>query len=276
MKFSICNELYQDWPVEKAFAHASTVGYTGVEIAPFTLADHVRNITSAQREEIRDLAAKYELEVIGLHWLLAKTDGLHLTSDDEAKRKLAAIYLTDLATLCGDLGGKVLVLGSPQQRNLDEKTAVAVGMQRAADVIRHVVPELEKQKVILAIEPLGPEEGNFLLTADDGIKLVEMVNSPFVKLHLDVKAMSTESMSISEIIRNSQQQLVHFHANDPNRMGPGMGDVDYVPIFETLKEVGYDGWLSVEVFDYTPGIDCLTQDSIEYMKKVAEEICWEQ
>ena len=58
------------------------------------------------------------LEIVGLHWLLGNTKGFHLTSPDAAVRRKTAAYLGDLARLCGELGGRIMVLGSPQQRNL--------------------------------------------------------------------------------------------------------------------------------------------------------------
>src|SRR5436305_1818759 len=82
-------------------------------------------------------------------------------------------------------------------------------------------PALEETEVILAMEPLGPADGNFLLTAADGVRLIEMVGSPNCRLHLDCKAMSSEPTPIPELLRRHRQQLVHFHANDPNRQGPG-------------------------------------------------------
>ena len=142
-------------------------------------------------------------------------------------------------------------------------------MENAAEVIRAVVPRLEQRAVRLAIEPLGHEEGNFLNTAADARRLQAMIDSPQVQLHLDVKAMSDEPTPVPQIIRDNADAMIHFHANDPNRRGPGMGEVDFIPIFQTLREVGYDGWVSVEVFDYTPGIETLVVESMKNMRSAA-------
>ncbi len=267
MKFAICNETFQDWPMDRACAFAAECGYTGIEIAPFTLAARAGDVSHAQREEIRRQAETAGLEVVGLHWLLAKTEGLHLTSPDAAVRKRTADYLVDLTQLCGDLGGRVMVLGSPVQRNLAEGVTKAQGMAYAAEVLCEVLAVLESNRVVLALEPLGPQETNFLLTAAEAVELIDRVGSPQVQLHLDCKAMATEATPIVELIRQNRRWLAHFHANDPNRQGPGFGSLDFVPIFQALKEVGYDGWVSVEVFDYTPGIERLARESIEYMRR---------
>jgi sugar phosphate isomerase/epimerase len=267
MKFAICNETFQDWPLDRASAFAAECGYTGLEIAPFTLAARAGDVSHARREEIRRQVKTAGLEVVGLHWLLAKTEGFHLTSPDAAVRRCTADYLVELARLCGDLGGTVMVLGSPVQRNLADGTTKAQGMAYAAEVLGTVLPVLEAQGVVVALEPLGPQETNFLLTAADAVELIDRVGSPQVQLHLDCKAMVTEATPIVELIRRNRQWLAHFHANDPNRQGPGFGTLDFVPIFKALNETGYEGWVSVEVFDYTPGIERLARESIEYMER---------
>jgi sugar phosphate isomerase/epimerase len=269
MKFAICNETFQDWPHERAFAFARECGYRGIEIAPFTLAPDAAQVTAAQRSDIRGLAESNELEVIGLHWLLAKTEGYYLTSTDPAVRARTAAYLGELARLCRDLGGKILVFGSPQQRNLAPDMSHEQGVELAAEVFRAAMPELEKCGVTLAVEPLGPAEGNFLLTAAAGVDLIERVGSPHCRLHLDCKAMSSEATPIPDLIRQFAPYMVHFHANDPNRQGPGFGELDFAPIFAALRDVNYGGWVSVEVFDYAPGIERLARESIEYMKSIA-------
>jgi sugar phosphate isomerase/epimerase len=266
MRFAICNETFQDWPCERAFAFARELGYTGIEIAPFTLGASAYDISAEQRATVRRQAADAGVEVIGLHWLLAKTEGYYLTTPDAAVRRRTAEYLSELARMCRDLGGSVMVLGSPQQRNLLPGVSHEQAMEHAADCLRQAMPVVEEQGVTLAVEPLGPAEGDFLRTAALGEQLCDMVGSSACRLHLDTKAMSTESIAIPELIHQHRARLAHFHANDPNKRGPGMGDLDFVPILQALKDVGYEGWVSVEVFDYSPGIEALATESIEYLK----------
>lgn len=265
MKFAICNETFLDWPFPKAFDLARQCGYTGIEIAPFTMALDAKDISAAQRDEVRRQAADAGLEVIGLHWLLAKTNGYYLTSPDAAVRRATAEYLKQLARLCRDLGGSIMVFGSPLQRNLLPGVTMDQAFGYAAEVFTAALPAFEEQDVVLAIEPLGPAEGDFLNHASDGVRLIEMIGSPHCRLHLDCKAMSSEGRPIPDIVRENAPYLVHFHANDANRLGPGMGEIDFLPIFEALGQINYQGWVSVEVFDYSPGVERLTRESIEYM-----------
>jgi len=272
MKFAICNETFQDWPFDRAFAFAAECGYTGLEVAPFTIANYATDISPGRRAELRRQAEAAGLEVVGLHWLLAKTEGFHMTSPDADVRRATARYFGELARLCADLGGNVMVCGSPQQRNLLPGVSHDQAMKHAADVFSAVVPVLEETDVMIALEPLAPSETNFMQTAADAVKLAEMIGSPQVRLHLDCKAMSSESTPIPELIRRHRSMLIHFHANDPNMQGPGFGDLDFVPILRALGEIDYRGWVSVEVFDYAPGVERLARESIEHLEACLEEL----
>jgi len=266
MKYAICNETFGDWPLDKALNLARQSGYTGWEVAPFMLTEDLASFSAQERTAYRDQVRSAGLQIIGLHWLLAKTSGLHLTTPDASTRERTVDYFIELTHLCHDLGGQVMVLGSPGQRNYPESQSAQSAMENAAEVLRRVAPELEKLSLKIALEPLGRSEGNFLNTAAEARQLMSMVASDNVRLHLDVKAMSDEPTPIPQIIRDNADAMIHFHANDPNRQGPGMGEVPYGPIFETLREVGYDGWISVEVFDYTPGVETLVTRSMENMQ----------
>lgn len=277
MKYAFCNEMFGDEPFEQAWPQCAELGYTGVEIAPFTLwkeDEHfdARSVPKFMREKVRKTAADAGLDVVGLHWLLAKTEGFYLTTPDAAVRRATADYFKALAELCADLGGRVMVLGSPQQRNLLPGVGSNDAEAYAAEILREAMPTCQQLGVTIALEPLGPAEGDFMLTAESAINLIKLVDSPNCRLHLDVKAMSTEKHSIPVVIESSKDWLEHFHANDPNLLGPGMGEVGFGDILQTLHDVKYGGWVSVEVFKYEPSPLEIARQSIEYLKKIEEAV----
>lgn len=276
MRLAICNETFGEMPLEQAVELAASLGYTGWEVAPFMLGTDAISITPEQRKEYRRVVRAAGMQIIGLHWLLAKTEGYHLTTQDAQTRARTAKYFEALIELCGDLcqdnsvgdTSGVMVLGSPLQRNRGEGVTTEMAMKNAAEVLGGLGPMLDQHDVRIALEPLGPQEGNFLNTADETRRLKSLLPSPRIGLHLDVKAMSSEPEDVPTIIRKHADWLIHFHANDPNRRGPGMGDVDFAPILAALQEVNYMGWVSVEVFDYQPGAERLASESIATLKRL--------
>ena len=277
MKFAICNELFEAWNTGKGFdfarvfAFAKECGYAGMEIAPFTIEKEASHISAARRVEIRRLAEQNDLEITGLHWLLAKTEGYYLTSPDPVVRQKTAGYFRELIRLCADLGGHFMVLGSPLQRNILPEVTQEQAFDYAAGVLYDIVPMLEKCDVQIALEPLSPKETNFLTTAAECVRLIEKVGVPSrAALHLDCKAMCSEELPIPELIRANRKHMIYFHLNDPNLQGPGFGALDFVPVMSALLDIGYEGWASVEPFDYSPGIEVLAEKSLAYTQECFE------
>ena len=269
MKLAICNETYRDWDWSRAFAHARQHGYSGVEVAPFTLGGDDCQFPQEKIRQLKSIASQESLQIIGLHWLLAFTEGYHLTSADAEIQRATSSYLARLSQLCRELGGNVMVFGSPHQRSYPPEVSNAEAVDYACTVIENALPAFENHNVVLALEPLGEHETNFLNTAEQAIEICQRFDSPNVRLHLDVKAMSCEAKPIPQIIRESREWIEHFHANDPNLRGPGMGDVDFVPILKALSDIDYDKWISVEVFDQEISIEELVEQSSSYLLGLA-------
>lgn len=272
MRFAICQELFEGWDWDRQCRFVAECGYAGIEIAPYTLAAHPRDLDPAQRRQLRSAAGNAGLEVVGLHWLLARTEGLHLTSDDQAVRDRTAAYLGDLADLCADLGGRILVFGSPPQRNVREGMSREAAFDAAVDVFQKCMPRLADRNVTLCLEPLTPKETNFINTCAEAAELIAAVDHPRMALHQDVKAMLSEERTIPELIDEYKHLTRHFHVNDSNLLGPGMGETDFTPILKALIDARYDGWVSVEVFDYSPGCENIATESINYMRSTLARI----
>jgi len=272
MKFAICQELFENWDWERQCRFIAETGYQGIEVAPFTLAPRITEVSRDRRAELRKQAEDQGLRIIGLHWLLAKTTGLHLTSPDPAVRLETARYLVELGQACADLGGTLMVFGSPGQRNLPNGTSREEGLDRAAEVFRLSLPALAERGVEICLEPLTPKETNFINTCAEGIELIDRVGQPNFSLHQDVKAMLSEADPIPELIARHASRVGHFHVNDSNLLGPGMGPTDFVPIFRALLETKYAGWVSVEPFDYSPGAEKIARDSLRYMRETLARV----
>ena len=272
MKFGLCQELFGELAWSEQCRSMAELGYDGVEIAPFTLAPRVTDLTAQNRRQIRQTAQAAGLEVIGLHWLLAKTQGLHLTTADASTRRATADYLQELARCCADLGGTILVFGSPAQRSREPGITPQQALDNAADVFTAALPVCEDVGVTIALEPLTPKETDVLNTCAEACALIERIGHPNLRLHQDVKAMlGGETDDIPTLIARYADETVHFHANDANLLGPGMGETDFVPIFAALRHSGYNGYVSVEVFDYSPGALTIATTSIQTMRAALAE-----
>ncbi len=195
MKLSICNELFDGWPWDRLCDFVRELGYQGLEVAPFTLAERAEEISAARRRELRRSAETRGIAVVGLHWLLVKPAGLHITHPDPDIRRRTADYFVELVQLCADLGGAVLVIGSPKQRNLLPGVAAS---RPSTSRARYSAPlwTAERLGVTLAFEALSPADTNFINTAAEAIELADRIAHPNFSVNLDVKAMSSEPRSV--------------------------------------------------------------------------------
>jgi sugar phosphate isomerase/epimerase len=267
MRYAICNETFEGWDHAQVCRLVADLGYTGLELAPFTLAPRITEVTADQRRRLRQQAEDCGVQILGLHWLLAKTEGLMLTSPDAGVRQRTADYLMELARACGDLGGNIMVFGSPAQRRIPRGATREQAADYAIETFRRALPGIAACNVKLCLEPLAPTEADFINTCAEAVALLDRLPHPNFLLHLDVKAMTSESTPIPELIQGYAGRTGHFHANDANRRGPGSGDTDFVPIFRALHDVDYQGWVSVEVFDYSPDPETIARESIRYMRE---------
>lgn len=267
-RYAICNETFGGWAHARVCDFVAATGYTGLEIAPFTMAPRITDVLPEMRSELRRIAEASGLQIVGLHWLLAKTEGLHVTSPDPAVRRATGTYLGELARACRDLGGSVMVFGSPVQRKIPAGVTRQHAEDYAVETLGFVLPVLDETGVRIGLEPLASTETDFINTCAEGLALAERLKHPKVSLHLDVKAMASEPTPTPELIRRHIHRTIHFHANDASGRGPGMGNTDFRPIVSALRDAKYAGWVSVEVFDYSPDPETIARESLRYLRQV--------
>jgi sugar phosphate isomerase/epimerase len=273
MKYAICNETFQNQDWAETCQAVADAGYESIEIAPFTLAEDVHQISSHARHVYANTARRAGLDVVGLHWLLVSPKGLSVTDGDASVRSRTTQYLSDLVDFCADLGGRILVFGSPTQRRLPSdvppEQALPVAIDRLKSCLDPALAIAQRRGITLCLEPLPAPEADFILTLQSAVDIMVQMQHPALQTIFDVKSASSEDRPLADLVRTYAPYIAHVHANDANRRGPGFGATDYVPILSALDEVGYTGYISVEVFDYTPDPFTIARDSLAYMKRCA-------
>jgi sugar phosphate isomerase/epimerase len=169
----------------------------------------------------------------------------------------------------------VLVFGSPKQRNLQEGVTREQARDWLIDGFTQALRVADEAGVTLCLEPLPPPECNFIRTTSEAIEVIDAIKHPRLRLILDVKSMAGEQQltgrPIPDTIRAVAPYVAHVQANDANLGYPGSGEIDFVPIFRALRDVGYDGFVSVEVFDFSAGPETIARKSIEYMRAASAQ-----
>lgn len=274
MKISICNELFQGWPIEKVFDYAAQLGYDGVEIAPYTLADSVTEISPLKRKAIRRAAEKSGIEIVGLHWLLVKPEGLYINHPDEIIRIRTQEYIEALIHFCADIGGKLLLHGSPHQRTVKEGWNFLQSWDYAKETFRACLETARKRNVTYCIEPLTKANTNFINTVNEALRLVKEIRHPNFKMMFDCRSASAQEKSITEALIRAldSRMLRHVHVNDASGRGPGFGETQFTPILKTLLKNAYKGYISVEVFEFDPDPQTIASCSLGYLKRIMETL----
>jgi D-psicose/D-tagatose/L-ribulose 3-epimerase len=275
MRIALCNEVLGGMALERQCEYAAALGYDGLEIAPFTLSTSPEKISAADAAKIRATVEASGLVVTGLHWLLVKPEGLSLTDPDAAVRTRTLAVMTHLIGLCAELGGAVLVHGSPKQRQIAPGETHAIALARLQDGLAQVALAAARVGVIYCIEPLSRRETELVNTIAEAAELVRSIDHPNLRTMIDCSAAGlTETDPIASLIERwlPTGLIAHVQVNDPNRRGPGQGDMQFAPILAALKRHGYEGTLAVEPFDYWPDGPGAAAFSAGYLRGLREAL----
>jgi sugar phosphate isomerase/epimerase len=264
-KFAICNEVFEGWSWADTVRCVAETGYDGIELAPFTLANSVRDLGPAERRQIRSTAEDAGLEIVGLHWLFVSPEGLHVTTDDARTRARTTAYMRALIRFCGDVGGRVMIIGSPKQRDVREGVPYRVAWQRFTDMIRACVDLAAEHGVTLCMEALPSDQTNFCISLAEAVQMVQEIDHPAFQTMFDVHNARLEEEPLPDLIQRYMPHIQHVHVNEMDGGYPGSGAVDFGAILGALRQEGYRGYVSAEVFDYAPGAERIARETLEYL-----------
>ncbi|MEO8594594.1 MAG: sugar phosphate isomerase/epimerase family protein [Candidatus Solibacter sp.] len=272
-RHSTCNEAFENWPFAEACRAIRRAGYTGIEIAPFTLAETPAEITPAQRAEYRSMMASEGLEFVGLHWIMMSPKGLNVSGPDAALRARSWKHIDDLIDLCADLGPNgVLVFGSPNQRKSSGGLTREQATRNYVEGLKTVASHSADRGVRLLVEALPINQSDVVQTLAEAVSIVEEIGSPGIRSMFDVHNAVDETEAHDALIERFFPYIEHVHVNELDGKHCGAGDYDFRPIFAALGRLDYRGWVSLEAFDFTPGAERLVTESLRHLENQISRI----
>jgi sugar phosphate isomerase/epimerase len=275
IRLSLCNEVLRELDFAAQCALAKRLGYDGLEIAPFTLSEQPHRLSGSRRAELRRIAQDEGLAITGLHWLLLTPPGLSITSPNAQVRRRTVDVVRAQIGLCADLGGAVLVHGSPAQRRVAEGQSPDEALRNAEACFAAIAEEAAAAAVSYCIEALAPPEAEMINTVAEAAAIVDRIGSAAVRTMIDTCAAGRcERTPIPDLIEEwlPTGKVAHIHLNDPDRRAPGQGGLRFGPILAALRRHGYAGVCAVEPFVYEPDGPTCAARAIGYLQGLLETV----
>jgi sugar phosphate isomerase/epimerase len=270
LRYSMCNEAFEKWPFEKACKTLRKAGYGGIEIAPFTLKEDPARLTAAERRQFRDMMQSEGLEFVGFHWLMVSPKGLHVTTPDADLRARSWLHVRNLIDLCADLGPDgVMAFGSPAQRNATGGLTPEEATRNFVEGLAAVAPHAAARGVTVLLEALPAAQSDVVRTLAEAVRIVREIGSPGLRSMFDTHNAVDETEPHAELVDRYFEWIRHVHVNETDGRHCGAGTYDFAPVLDVLARRDYGGWISLEVFDFSPGEERIAVESLRHLKAVA-------
>jgi len=274
-RYAMCNESMQGLPFAEQCALVAGAGYRGIELAPFTFVKKgVEELGPSARAGMVKTMEKAGLACAGLHWLLAPPPpGLHFTTPEADARARTVAYFEALIDFCGDLGGPIMVFGSPKQRNA---RGIPVAQARAyfKEGLLRVAERARRRNVTVLVEALDKSQTDVVNTLREALELVREIGSESIELMFDFHNTADETEPFDALVGAFYDRIRHVHVQemDGRHLGTGNAVDAFVPGFQALKDRRYDRWVSLEAFDFTPGPQRIAEESMAALRTIAAKL----
>jgi len=271
MRYAICNELFGKLDFKESCLMIVKYGFQGVEIAPFTLFNDLKNVDNKKIRKIKQILKKTGLDFVGFHWLFLSPKGLHITTPDLNIREKSWDHLKRLIDITGELGGGVLVLGSPKQRNaigISPKEALKYLKEGLSKIAQYAV---ERNSTIL-IETLPKKHSNIINTLEESKQLIRSIDKVSINGMFDFHNCADENIPWSELIENNFDIIQHIHLNGVNGSYPSTKNTNFIPAFMKLAQKNYKGWISLEIFHKPKDPDFVLSETRNFLIEMEHKI----
>jgi len=213
-------------------------------------------------QDAKDLIRGQGLEISAIGTGLSYTQyGLSFTSPDVLTRKRAVERIERYVELAAELRSNVII-GSMKGMY---QTTYEDAWNRLEECLKRCTEVANDLGVYLLLEPLNRYESNIINTFSEAVRLIEEIGSESIRVMGDTFHMNIEEENICKTMRDAEQYLAYLHVADSNRQAPGRGHIDFEAIMTTLREIGYDKFVSAEILPI-PDQDVAAKSAIEYLK----------
>lgn len=235
----------------------AALGYDGVELAlRYAAQVNVPLIKS------RLAATGLEMPCISTGQVFA-ADRLYFTHPDVEIREQAVERIADMIRLAAEFGAKV---NTGRVRGvIHDGECPQTARLRYIDCIQRCVDIAEPLGVELLVEPVNRYEVNFINNCAEGLDIVRVTGRRYVRLMPDAFHMNIEDASFRDAILAARDAIGYFHVADSNRLAPGWGHIQFNQIFDALRDIGYNGWVTAEILP-DPDPDSAARQAVEYLR----------
>jgi len=273
IKYSYNTLVYAGEDIEQGIARLSKFGYDGV--------DFVGEPEAMDTKRINELLNKYNIEASSICAIY--TPERDLVSSDEKIRKNAVSYIKQCVDFASTIGAKSISVTPTACMKIRPETDIKTEWSWAVEGIRNAGKYAGEKGIRLTVEAWNRYETYLVNRLEQSFAMVNEVDLPNVGCMGDTFHMNIEEENIANAFRLVGKKLYYVHIADSNRAAPGRGHIDFKPIAEALKEIGYEGYLSMELlpaaadpFLVLKGTRCdefydlYTKESIEFLKRLFE------
>lgn len=248
------------YPLDETIRRIARIGYDGIEIGAWSPHAFPETTTAERRKEILRVL---EGEGIAVSSMLPAPSGNNVSSPIPEERRYATNQYKQIADLCSELGGKTLlyipgwvVFGTTRRE----------AWKWSAEALREIGDYCTQYDMTVTIEPTS-YDSNLVDTADQAVEMMEEVNLPNVKLMFDTFHVLYRREVMSDYAYRMGENLKHIHISEERRMPPGCGRGDFPALCQALREIDYDGYVTMEIGfdrrDVEP--DWFAREAFEYL-----------
>jgi sugar phosphate isomerase/epimerase len=243
-----------------AFGKVAALGYDGVELM-------TKDPTQLDGVSIRRWMDENHLELAGLctgH--VYGEDGLGLVGPNPEVCHQAMARLKSFVDFAAAHFGEGTLVNIGRSRGPGQPDDVESTLERMAEAFAELADYASPYGVRLVLEPINVHQAPYIHTSQDGIAMVNRVNRPNFGLMLDVYHMNIEDVDIYDSFREANELCWIVHFADNNRKWPGSAHLDFELIIQVLNEIGFDGYVSMEILPW-PDPDAAARSSIEFLRQ---------